>query len=80
MLKLLGKKCLWNVAEGSKSYLNSCGPICRLEHLAIYNKFFAHGIFCPKFYGFQKLSEQGIPLRPIIACTKSPTFNIYSLT
>ena len=31
--------------------------------------------FCPKFYGLPKLHKQGIPLRPIVACTKAPASN-----
>ena len=34
--------------------------------------FFPRGSFCPKFYGLLKLQKQGIPLRPIVACTKAP--------
>jgi hypothetical protein len=30
----------------------------------------------PKFYGLPKLHQQGIPLRPIVACTKAPASNI----
>ena len=42
----------------------------------LYNKFFPRGSFCPKFYGLPKLHKQGIPLRPIVACTRAPTSNI----
>ena len=38
----------------------------------LYNKFYPRGSFCPKFYGLPKLHKQGIPLRPIVACTKTP--------
>ena len=42
----------------------------------LYNKFYPRGSFCPKFYGLPKLHKQGIPLRPIVACTKAPASNI----
>ena len=42
----------------------------------LYNKFLPRGSFCPKFYGLPKLHKQGIPLRPIVACTKAPASNI----
>ena len=38
--------------------------------------FCPRGSFCPKFYGLPKLHKQGIPLRPIVACTKAPASNI----
>ena len=42
----------------------------------LYNKFFPRGSFCPKLYGLPKIHKQGIPLRPIVACTKAPAANI----
>ena len=42
----------------------------------LYNKFVPRGSFCPKLYGLPKLHKQGIPLRPIVACTKAPASNI----
>ena len=42
----------------------------------LYNKFLPRGVFRSKFYGLPKLHKQGIPLRPIVASTKSPSSNI----
>ena len=42
----------------------------------LHNKSFSRGSFCPKLYGLPKIYKQGIPLRPIIACTKAPASNI----
>ena len=42
----------------------------------LYNKFLSCCVFCSKFCGLPKLHKQGIPLRPILASTKSPASNI----
>ena len=38
--------------------------------------FFPRGSFCPKLYDLPKIHKQGIPLRPIVACTKALATNI----
>ena len=42
----------------------------------LYNKFLPRGVFYSKFYGLPTFHKQGIPLRSIVASTKSPSSSI----